>query len=58
MQQSELKAAVKRDVDVYIRTLRGVDPGASDESYSRLHKHLCSVVYEMRSPKTGEATTQ
>ncbi len=46
---SELMRDVGHDVDAYIKTLRAVDPGASDESYERLRDRLCSTIYEMRT---------
>jgi len=54
----ELVAAVERDVDAYIKTLKDVDPGANNESYNRLHERLCSLIYEMRAAGKFAASTE
>ena len=41
-------AQVERDVGTFITALKDVDSGTSDESYRRLHEHLCPMIYEMR----------
>lgn len=53
---NELMSVVERDVDAYIKTLRGVDPGANDESYEHLHVRLCSMIYEMRAVGSQESS--
>lgn len=53
----ELMTVVERDVDAYVKTLKDVDSGADDESYNRLHEHLCSLIYDMRAGEKFAVST-